>query len=279
MKRHWKKRLLVHILLIITVTVILIPILWLFLLSVRPNAVIQRGLESVVSTEIVLDHYILLFTRYNVWQYLFNSLVAAVVPSIISVFVALLASYSLVRFRFRGRTAIMSLPLFAQIVPSIQLIVPFYAIFLVIGLLNSYTAVILAHISLVLPITIWMMTGYLKSVPREMEEAALVDGCSRLGAIFRIVLPVAMPGIVATALVAYLMTWGEFLFVFILTSTDSMRVLATALYLFIPSGNAPASWGLLFAMATVFMIPTLFIFILLQASLQKGLSLGAVAGK
>lgn len=279
MRRHRRKKILVHILGIPTTFFFILPILWLLLLSFRPMSVIQNGLESVTSTQFSLENYITVFTRQNVLRYLLNSMIGAVVPAFVSVLVALLAGYSLIRWRFRGRTFFYSLPLFAQAVPAIQTTIPFYALMLTLGILNTYIAVILGHTSLVLPFAVWMMTGYLQGIPRELEEAAMIDGCSRLGAIFRVVIPIAIPGITATALVAFLMAWGEFIYGFVLTSSDDMRLLSVALWVFMPGAQVPTSWGLLFAMAIVFMIPSLLLFMLLQRFFVKGLSLGAVGGR
>jgi len=274
MRRHCRKRLLVYILLIPTVVFLVLPILWLLVLSVRPNSVILKGIESITSTHFVLENYVTLFTQYNVLRYVLNSVIGAGVPAFISVLVGLLAGYALVRFRFRGRQFFYSLPLFAQTVPIIALVVPFYTLMLMLNTLNTYIAVILAHISLVLPLSVWMMTGYLRGVPPEIEEAAMVDGCSRLGAISRVVIPIAMPGIAATTVMSFLESWGEFLLAYVLTTSEDMRLLAVAVYTFIPGGMAPTTWGLLFALAAVFMAPSMLLFLLLQTSFKKGLALG-----
>jgi ABC-type glycerol-3-phosphate transport system permease component len=279
MKRHRRKRILVYVLLIPSAIVLTLPILWLFILSFRPNSVIRRGIESITSTQFVLENFVTLFTHYNVLRFLSNSVIVTLVVTCLSVLVALLAGYSLVRFRFRGRGFFYSLPLFSQIVPTIQLVVPFYTLMLITGLLNTRIALILSYISLVLPISVWMMIGYLEGVLWEIEDAAMIDGCSRLGAIFRVVIPIAMPGIAATFMVAALMAWDHFLFAFVLTSSEGVQVLAVAVYNFLPQGNAPTAWGLLFAISVVFLTPALMLFALLQNSFRKGLSLGSLAGR
>lgn len=278
MRRHRRKMILVHTLLISSAISLVLPIVWLFILSFRPNPVISTGVGSIISPQFVLDNYITLFRNYSITRAIFNSIIGAVVPACLSVLVALLAGYAMVRFRFRGRRFFYSLPLFAQIVPTILLLIPFYAFMLVLGILNTYFAVILAHTSLVLPFAVWVMTGYLMGVPHEIEEAAMIDGCSRLGAIFRVVIPIAMPGISATGAVAFLTAWAEFLFPFVLTSSQNMRLLSVVVYLFMSGEQGGTSWGVLFAAATVFMIPSLLLFLILQRSFSRGLSLGATAG-
>lgn len=278
MRRERRKKIIVYMLLIPTSLFLVLPVVWLLSLSFRPNSVIVNGLASVASSEFVLDNYVALFTSFDIARYMLNSLIGTVIPAVFSVIIALLAGYALVRFRFPGRNFFYALPLFAQVVPIIQLIVPLYVFMLMLNLLNTYTAIIIAHLSLVLPLSIWMMAGYLKGMPQEIEEAAMVDGCSRVGAIMRVVLPTALPGITAVGVVAFLETWGEFLIAYLLTSKADMTLLSVAVYTLIPGGQSPTTWGVLFAAAAVFMIPSLVLFIFLQRSFRQGLALGAVAG-
>jgi ABC-type maltose transport system permease subunit len=114
---------------------------------------------------------------------------------------------------------------------------------------GTYAAIILAHTALVLPLAVWRMTGYLQAIPSEIEEAAMVDGCSRLGAVVRVLLPISLAGVAATAMVAFVSAWGEFLFAFVLLSGDTKRLMSVAVFLFLPSGQTPTTWGLLFAAA------------------------------
>ncbi len=279
MRRHRRKRLLVYVLLIPTAMVLALPVFWFFILSFRSNSVIISGIGSITSGEFVLDNYVTLLTSFNIGRYMLNSLIGTLVPAFLSVLLGLLAGYALIRFNFPGRGVFFALPLFAQVVPLIQLVVPLYVIMLSVNLVNTYAAIIIAHLSLVLPLSIWMMTGYLKATPPEIEEAALVDGCSRLGAVFRIVIPTALPGIAATGIFAFLETWGEFLVAYLLTSTEDMRLLAVAIYTLMPGAMSPTTWGVLFATATIFAIPSLLLFLLLQRSFQQGLAMGAVAGR
>jgi ABC-type glycerol-3-phosphate transport system permease component len=278
-RRHRRKRILVHALMIPATLFLALPVVWLLLLSFRPDAVVLRGVDSLTSPEFVLSNYQTLFARFNVPRYLLNSLIASVVPAAVSVIVAAAAGYALVRFNFRGRGLFYSLPLIAQVVPLIQLIVPLYIFMLALNLLDTYAAVILGHLTLVLPLGVWMMAAYLRAVPADLEEAAMIDGCSRLGALYRVVLPVAIPGIIAVGVVAFLETWGEFLMGYILTSTQDMRLMAIAVYTFVPGGQTPTTWGLLFAAAAVFMVPSLLLFVVLQRSMRQGVAMGAVAGR
>lgn len=278
MTRERKRAIITYIFLVPTAVILALPVLWIVLLSFRSNAVIVRGLASVTSPAFIVDNYVTLFSSFNIPRYIGNSLIASVIPALVSVVVGVFAGYALVRFRFAGRRLLLAMPLFAQLVPLIQLAVPLYVLMLFAQLLDTYTAVIVAHLALVLPFSIWMMTGYLQSVPVDLEEAAMIDGCSRVGAVLRIVIPVAMPGIVATFVYAFLETWGEFLIGYLLTSKESMRLLSVAVYTLIPGAQSPTSWGVLFAAATIFMLPSLILFILLQRTMRQGAANGAIAG-
>jgi ABC-type glycerol-3-phosphate transport system permease component len=236
------------------------------------------GLQSILSTQFTLENYQVLFTQYETLRFIVNSLICAAVPAFIAVFVGLIAGYSIVRFRHRATPVFHSMPLFAQAVPAILLVIPMYSMLLFLGLLNTYLAIILAHTALVLPLAVWMMTGYLQSVPVQLEEAAMVDGCTRVGAVLRVVIPVSLGGVAATAMVAFVNAWGEFLFAFVLLSGDAKRLMSVAVFLFTPSGQTPTTWGLLFAAAVAFMVPSLLLFPILQRLISKDAIAGSVQG-
>lgn len=278
LRRRQRKMLLVHILLMVSTAVLVAPVLWAILLSVRPTPVLLSGLGSILSTQLTLDNYRILFTRYNTTRFLVNSFIGAAVPAVIAVVVGLVSGYSIVRFRFRAAAAFQSMPLFAQVVPSILIVLPLYSAMLFLGLLNTYAGIIVAHTALVLPFAVWMMAGYLRSIPVEIEEAAMVDGCTRLGAILRVLLPISLPGVAATGMVAFVNAWGEFVFAFVLVSGDALRLMSVAVLLFVPSGQTPTTWGLLFAAAVTFMLPSLLLFPLLQRLIAKGVTAGSVQG-
>ena len=278
LRRRQRKMLLVHILLMVSTAVLVAPVLWAVLLSVRPTPVLLSGLGSILSTQLTLDNYQILFTRYNTTRFLVNSFIGAAVPAVIAVVVGFVSGYSIVRFRFRAAATFQSMPLFAQVVPAILIVLPLYSAMLFLGLLNTYAGIIVAHTALVLPLAVWLMAGYLRSIPVEIEEAAMVDGCTRLGAILRVLLPISLPGVAATGMVAFVNAWGEFVFAFVLVSGDALRLMSVAVLLFVPSGQTPTTWGLLFAAAVTFMLPSLLLFPLLQRLIAKGVTAGSVQG-
>ncbi len=278
MSRKRRRALVVRAVLVASTLAFVSPVLWAILLSLRPTPVLVSGLRSIVSTELTLENYQILFTQYDTLRFVVNSLIGAVIPALVAVFVGLIAGYSIVRFRHRATPVFQSLPLFAQVVPAILIVIPMYSMLLFVGLLNTYLAIILAHTALVLPLAVWMMTGFLQSVPVQLEEAAMVDGCTRVGAVLRVVVPVSLGGVAATAMVAFVNAWGEFLFAFVLLSGDAKRLMSVAVFLFLPSGQTPTTWGLLFAAAVAFMVPSLLLFPILQRLISKDVTAGSVQG-
>ena len=267
-----------HIVLIISTLGMVAPIIWVVLLSFRPDAVVISGLDSITSLRFTFTNYYTLVTQYPIVLYVVNSTIVSLVPAVISVVFALLAAYPLSRFTFRGQRVLYALPLFAQVVPAIIIVLPLFAVLLQVGLLNTYYGLIIAHVGLTLPLSVWLIAGYLKSVPKDIEEQAMVDGCSRIGAIWRILVPLARPGITSAFMIAFMMAWGEFTFAFILTSSSNLRVLPVALFTFLPTGTSPVSWGQLFAMATIFLVPVIAAFAVTQRAFRGGLLAGAVVG-
>lgn len=278
MNARTRKQLLVHLLLGLSVLTLVLPVVWLVVMSFRPIPVLFTGMGTITSREFTLNNYLELLRNYNVPLYTFNSFLAAFVPTLIAILGGFLGAYSMARFRVTGSGLLYSLPLFAQIVPAIQIVLPLYLIMLAFALLNTHIALIIAYTALILPFMVWMLSGYLAGVPVELEEAAMIDGCSRLGAIFRIVLPVSFPGIIATGIVGFLNIWGDFLFAFTLVQGESLRLMGVAVYLFLPGAQTPTAWGNLFAISTLYMLPSIVLFFILQPLIAKGISAGAVQG-
>jgi multiple sugar transport system permease protein len=273
-----RKALVVRVLLVASTLVFISPVLWVILMSFRPTPVLVSGVGSILSTDVTLDNYRVLFTQYSTLRFIFNSLIGAAIPAAVAVLVGLFAGYAIVRFQTRATAVFQSMPLFAQVVPAILIVIPVYSAMLFTGLLNTYTGIIVAHTALVLPLAVWMMTGYLQAIPVQIEEAAMVDGCTRVGAVFRVVLPLCLGGVAATAMVAFVSAWGEFLFAFVLLSGEAKRLMSVAVFLFLPSGQTPTTWGLLFAAAVAFMIPSLLLFPILQRLMSKGATTGSLQG-
>ena len=212
-------------------------------------------------------------------EYFVNSIVVSTVASLASVGVALLAAYALSRYRFHGRQTFSIVVLSTQMFPGILFLLPLFVIFVNlsqatgINLYQSRLGLIITYLTFTLPFAIWMLAGYLDSVPRELDEAAKVDGCGPLGAFVRVVIPVAMPGIVAVTIYAFMTSWGEVLFASVLTN-DSTRTLAVGLQGYATQNNV--YWNQIMAASLTVSVPVVIGFLLLQRYLVAGLTAGSV---
>jgi ABC-type glycerol-3-phosphate transport system permease component len=190
--------------------------------------------------------------------------------------VASLGAYAFVRFRFRGRGPLLVAMLIAYMIPSVVLLVPLLVIFRTYGLINTYQGLILAEATNTAPFALLLMINYFSALPRELEDAAQVDGCSRLGTLVRIVLPLSVPGLVAGGVFAFIATWNNFLFAYLFTTTDSVKTLPVIMRLF--ALGEPAVWGTSAAGALLTTLPVVLLFMLFQRMLISGLAAGAVKG-
>lgn len=212
-------------------------------------------------------------------RYFVNSVVVSTVASVASVLIALLAAYSLSRYRFRGRSVFSVVVLSTQMFPGILFLLPLYVIFVNIGattgidLYGSRVGLIVTYMTFTLPFAIWMLTGYLDSVPRELDEAAMVDGSGPMGAFVRVVIPAALPGIVAVLIYAFMTAWGEVLFASVLTD-DSTRTLAVGLQGYATQNQV--YWNQVMAAALTVSVPIVVGFLLLQRFLVAGMTAGSV---
>jgi multiple sugar transport system permease protein len=222
-----------------------------------------------------LINYANAFLQENFQAYFINSVIVATGTTVLSMLLGTSAAYSLARLRVLGARAIAFGVLICRMVPSIALVLPIYGLMQTLHLLNTYAAVIIAHTTFSLPFVIWMMLGFFQDMMVELEEAALIDGCSRWGAFWRIALPLATPGLAATTVLCVLFSWNEFLFSVVLTSVDT-RTLPVTIFGFI--GAVSVDWGGSSASATIVMIPMIVLGLLVQKYLTRGLTLGAVKG-
>ncbi|GAA0946216.1 carbohydrate ABC transporter permease [Pseudonocardia zijingensis] len=250
------------------------PFLWLLKTSLVPESrIFVRPLEYLPST-VTLENFVMLFERMNFFGYFANSFVVALGSTALGLVISMSSSYAFARFRFPGRRFFMTLFLVIPMFPTVLILIPIYDIMRVTGLLNTYASLIVAYSSFTIPFAVWMMTGYFAALPVEMEEAARVDGCSRLGAFVRVLLPTAVPGISATALYIFIVSWNEYTFAAMLAQDESVRTLPVALQFFITEFTV--NWGLLAAGGVIVSLPVILLFIVLQRQLIAGLTAGAV---
>jgi multiple sugar transport system permease protein len=213
-----------------------------------------------------------LFQRNNL-LHLRNSLLIAGGSVAIALLLGVPAAYALARFRFRGAKGLLQWLISLRMIPPIVVALPFYMLFQTFGLRNTHFGMMLAYLTFLTPLVIWMMRGYFAEIPSAMEECAMVEGYSRLGALRRVVMPVVLPGIIATALLNFIFAWNEYFLALILGGRDTSTLpVAAATYV----GRAQVEWGNLFAINLIIMTPVIILTLILRRQLVKGLSLGAV---
>jgi multiple sugar transport system permease protein len=250
----------------------LTPIAWLVLTSFKTRVQIFTSPPVVVFTP-TFDSWLKLAQPSPLRNALFNSFVTSIASVIVTLLIGGAAAYAFSRFRFRGSSTLLFGILAARLLPPINSVVVLYILFNRMHIVDTLLGLILLYSALLVPIAIWLLRTTFDSVPVEIEQAALIDGCSRLGAVWRVTLPLAAPGIAVTALLMFILSWNEFLFAYLFTSTNAVTVpviLAKAV------GEFGVDWADLTAQATVLLIPVFAIALLAQRSLLSGLSGGAL---
>jgi multiple sugar transport system permease protein len=271
-----RKLFLAYILLAIFVLVAGFPFFWMVSTSLKTNAEVITVPPRFFPPELNWDSYIKVWTDSNFLLYFLNSIKVAGLNTIFAVTLAIMAGLGFARFKFKGSNQLQMLVLFAQLFPLVLLVTPYYSIMKILGILNSHKALYLAYTSFVLPFSIWMLTNYFKAIPSEMEEAAMVDGCSKLMALIKVTIPLSAPGIVATTINAFTLAWNEFLFAQTFIDSPALRTLPIGLRSFM--GQYDTQWNLLMAGAVISTLPVIILFIFLQKYLISGLTAGGVKG-
>src|SRR6266404_5977856 len=274
MKRRSLELLLTYAGLLITYAILLLPIGWLIVSSFRSNDSIQTGRLIPALSELTLSNYIEVFAINNVFVFLANSVVIATSVMFLVVMLGSLGAYALSRFTLRGKNLLMMSTLLPQFFPYVLILIPFYVLMSNLGLVDTHIGLILTHTSITLPFAIWMLTGYFNAIPKELDQAALIDGCSRLGVLFRILYPVAIPGLVVAGFFAFVVSWGDYLFVSILSQSNETQTLPIGLQTFMSS--LEVQWGLITAGTVLTIVPTVIFFSIVQRRLVSGLTAGAV---
>ena len=223
--------------------------------------------------QFTLQNYVQLL-QTGFWKNILNSMLICLVSVGISTVLAVNAAYAFSRFKFRGKRFLFASVLFGQTFPWIVLVTPMFILCARLGLLNSYTSMILVYVAVSLPFSIYLLVGYLRAVPKSIDEAAIIDGATHLQIIRKIVLPIMMPGIVATATYSFLLCWSEYLFALALLSQEEMKTMPLALYAYF--GENTTEWGAVMAASALTTLPTLLLFLPLQTTLVSGLSAGSV---
>jgi multiple sugar transport system permease protein len=261
-------------LVVLLVLPVIFPIGWMFLSAVKPLNELVTVPPTWWPTRPTLVHFRDLLTLTNFPRYMWNSSVAALLTAGITVSVATLGAYSLTRFAYRGRQVFATFTLVSYMFPPILLAIPLFVVITRLGMGDSLVSLALAHISFALPFCLWLMWGYMKTVPIALEEAAMIDGASHMGAFLRIVVPMALPGIIAIGVLSFLVSWNDYLYALILITSEGKKTLSLGVSTFI--GPMAVEWGLINAAGVLVTLPVIVVFAGIQRFLIQGFGAGAV---
>jgi ABC-type glycerol-3-phosphate transport system permease component len=260
----------------IAVAVCLAPVVWQLLTALTPTARLYRVPPAWLPTEPTLDHFGAVFTGRPFGRNILNSAVVASGAAGLALLLGGLGAYAAGALRLRGGRILLGAALGAAMLPPVSVLTPLFTILDRLGWLNTYPALILPHAALTLPLTLWILTAYFRGIPREMREAAEVDGCSPLGALWRVILPAAAPGFATAGILAFIYSWNEFLFALSLGGTGRVQTVTVAIALF--PGLEEFPWGEIAAASIVVTVPLVAVVLLLQRRIVEGLTAGAIGG-
>ena len=275
-----KRRLLfaLHNLLVWTlVLAVAFPLLWMISTALKPNEETFALPPTLVPAHPTLAQFSRLLSETPFLTYFANSVMVACATTVVVVVVAIAGAYGLVRFRFPGRDLLAHLVLFTYLLPSVLLLLPLYLIIARLGLANSLTGLVIAYTTFALPFALWLLRSFLAGIPIDLEEAAMVDGASRMAAFVEIVIPQALPGIISTALFTFILAWNEYLYALVFVNTDASKTLPPGVLTML-NQNQNVEWALLMAASVLMALPVLVFFGFLQSHLTRGFGAGAVKG-
>jgi multiple sugar transport system permease protein len=252
------------------------PFYWMLNTALKPQHEVFLSPPTFWSANWTLQAFATLLIERPFARYFLNSLIVSAASTAVSVTLATLAAYGFTRFHIRGAGVLIVFLLFTKMLPETLLIIPYFRLMSELGLINTYFALILAYSSFALPFSVWMLIGFFRSIPREIDEAAIVDGASRLVALRRVILPLARPGLVAVALFTFLISWNAYVWALVLTTDPNMYVLSVGIANMV--GEYRVQWNELMAAAVIAAVPVMVLFAFLERHLVNALTAGAVKG-
>ncbi|MEF2552953.1 carbohydrate ABC transporter permease [Aurantimonas sp. A2-1-M11] len=253
-----------------------LPIYWMVISSLRPPSALFTRPTLLPEGGFSLESYRTLLQYTDYGQQFLNSLLVAGFVVVITLVLSIIVAYTVTRYRVPGKTALIGSMLYAYMFPPLLLAIPLLSIFAELGLADTRLSIVIAHCTLTLPLGVWLFWGFFKSMPFDLEEAAMIDGCTRFGAFVRIILPLSLPGIVTVAIFSFLLSWTDYIFAFVLLSSDSQKTLPVGLSSIL--GTFDVRWGEVMAGATLIALPLLFLFMFLSRYFIQGLAAGAMKG-
>jgi multiple sugar transport system permease protein len=264
------------IVLSVALIVVVFPLYWMLLTAFDPPTLSYSAKISLLPKQITLDAFSQLLREYDFLLWMWNSAVVAVLSTLLAVVVGTMAAYSLARLRYPGRGLFAGTFFLAYIFPATLLVVPVFVILSVLGLTDDYLGLVMSYLIFTVPFCTWMLRAYLSSIPMELEEAALVDGATRVQAMIRIILPLAAPGVAAATIFAFTLSWNEYLYAFILMNDSTKMTLSPGMTRLV-FGDI-FLWGMIMSGATLMSLPVVVLYFVAQRFVVSGLTAGSVKG-
>ncbi|WP_308167776.1 carbohydrate ABC transporter permease [Catellatospora tritici] len=261
---------------LVVAVVWLFPVYWMATTAIKPGRDMYAAEPQLIPLHPTMQHINRVLDDPAFWQALRNSATVTAITVVFAMAVAFLSAVAVARFNFRGRKAFLASVLVVQLVPHVALIIPLFLTLSGLGFADSLTGLVVAYLAFALPFAVWTMRGFVSGVPRELEEAAMIDGCTPLEAFRRVTLPLVLPGLIATSIFTMILSWNEYLVAYFLTSSPDRYTLPLWLTHFITSEGA--EFGPLMAGSTLIALPVAICFALAQRNLAHGLTAGAVKG-
>ena len=261
-------------LLILAIVIIFFPLAWMLTVSVRPNLEVMRMPPEWIPQVFTLEGYAKIFSNTKFLVVFLNTMVVSLLVTVLSLVLGALAAYALARFKFVGQRAVLMFLITTQMFPLVLLCIPYFRIFITLGLYDTRTSLVVVYLTFTLPFCILMLRSYFLNIPRDIEEAAMVDGCSRMGAIFRTLIPMSYPAFIGAGLYTFLLAWNEFLFAVVLIESWENRVLTMAIYSLM--AEFVTEWNTMMAFSVLASLPLVIAFIFLQKFMVQGMTAGAL---
>ena len=260
-----------------TVFVVVFPLLWMINTSLRPDSEIFMRPPPLLPKSPTLANFQRLLFDTPFPTYFLNSVIVSVATTALVIVVATFGAYSVACFRYPGRQLLSRMVLLTYLLPSVVLVLPLFLLLGRFGMVNSLFGLVIVYATFALPFSLWLLRSFIGDIPRDLEAAAMVDGASRMGAFFDVILPQALPGIISTALFTFILTWNEYLYALVFLSRDSIKTLPPGVITMLTSAYN-IEWTLLMAASVMMSIPLVLSFAFLQKYLTRGFGAGAVKG-
>lgn len=263
-----------YALLILAIVVMCFPLAWMLSVSVRPNVEVMKMPPDWIPQVFTFEAYARILSSPKYLRVFVNTVSVALLVTALSLFLGAMAAYALARFSFLGHRAVLMFLITTQMFPLVLLCIPYFRIFITLGLYDSLSALVIVYLTFTLPFCVLMLRSYFLNIPKDIEEAAMVDGCSRVGAIFRTLVPISWPAFIGAGLYTFLLAWNEFLFAVVLIESWGKRVLTMAIYSLL--AEFVTDWNTMMAFSVLASAPLVVAFVFLQKYMVQGMTAGAL---